>query len=227
MRLTEHRTTCARHVFLALVGSVFTVTATGAPNPAAGAVPLEVIVKFLGDSDAGRLIRQTLAENPTDLRALAAVEDQLHAATGFAMEVRGITSGAELLLAIPEQGLLEIVSDSTRTQPGVVSVRLMTADHENPNLPGSLLVLRFAPSSADAEIMRMAREDPGYADRVQAAATRLCGGAGVPVRGEAGPEAALIVTVDRPAFLAMLVERLDDLPFVEYAQPNTILQIMK
>ena len=49
----------------------------------------------------------------------------------------------------------------------------------------------------------------------------------MPVRGEAGAEATLIVTVDRPAFLAKLVERLEDLPFVEYAQANITVQIMK
>ena len=119
------------------------------------------------------------------------------------------------------------MSDATQTQPGVASVRLMKAEHGNPNLPEALLVLRFAESSADAETMRMARENPDYADRVQAATTRLCGGAGVPVRGEAGAEATLIVTVDRPAFLATLVARLEDLPFVEYAQANITVQIMK
>ena len=211
----------------ALLHSTMIVPGEGASNPAAGAVPLEVIVKFSRDSDPGRVVRQVLAEAPTDLRPLAPVEERLHAATGIAMESRGITSGAEVILGIPEEPLLERARETVAPQPGVSGARLMASDHRNPNLPHSLLVVEFAASSDHKALVERARDDPGYAAELQALATRLCGPSGVPVRGQAGPGGEMIVSLDRAALLADLVARLNGLDFVEYAQANAMLMPMK
>ena len=60
----------------------------------------------------------------------------------------------------------------------------------------------------------------------QLAAT-LCDPSGVPVRGDVGTGTEMIVTVDRPTLLRKLVAQLNELEYVEYAQANTAVQIMK
>ena len=203
------------------------MTATGSSNPAAGAVPLEVIVKFGRESDPGRLVQRVLSENPADLRELVTVEERLHAATGVPMQARRITSGAAVVLGMPERPLLEAVQASVDGHPDIAATRLMAAQHENPNLPESLLVLAFPEFGAESALMVKARGDPAYAESVQETAARLCQTGGVPVRGEAGANGEMIVTVDRVALLQKLVAQLNALDIVDYAQANTTLQIMK
>ena len=41
-------------------------------------IPLEIIVKFADDSDAGRRVERILREHPQDLNALAELRDRLH-----------------------------------------------------------------------------------------------------------------------------------------------------
>jgi hypothetical protein len=104
---------------------------------------------------------------------------------------------------------------------------MMTVQHGNPNLPEALLVLEFRATSDEALLMERARGDPARAEQLQALATKLCAPSGVPVRGEAGTDTEMIVTVDRAGLLRRLVAQLNDLDYVDYAQANTGVQIMK
>lgn len=230
MLARSHWTSLLRRIGFTMLGLLLSVSAGGAPNPSSPSVILEVIVKFARDSDPGRRVGQALKENPADLRGLADVQEKLHASTGFALEARRITSGAEIIFGIPEQRLLDAVKRSVDGHAEVSATRLMAVQHENPNLPESLLVVEFPESSDEAGLMRKARDDPGYASQLQGLATRLCGPSGVPVRGDVGTDsnlAELIVTVDRPALLRKLVAQLNALDYVDYAQANTGVQIMK
>jgi hypothetical protein len=227
MLLRSHWNPRLRRIGIMLAGCCLSVSAGGASNPSSPSVTLEVIVKFARDSDPGRLVQQALKENPTDLRGLADVQEKLHASTGVAMEAQRITSGAELIFRIPEQALLDTVRRTVDGHPDVSATRLMAVQHENPNLPESLLVLEFRESSDAAGLMREAHGDPSHANQLQELATRLCDPSGVPVRGDVGTNAEMIVTVDRPALLRKLVAQLSDLEYVDYAQANTSMQIMK
>lgn len=227
MRKHSHRTSFLRRIAVTLVGCCLGVSAGGASNPSVPSITLEVIVKFAADSDPGRLVQQALKENPTDLRGLTDIQGRLHAATGITMEAQRITSGAELLFRIPEQPLLETVRRSLGQQPSVSATRLMAVQHDNPNLPEGLLVVEFRESSDEAALVEQGRGDPGSAEQLQALAVRLCSPSGVPVRGEAGTDTELIVTVDRAGLLRKLVAQLNDLDYVDYAQANTGVQIMK
>ncbi len=210
-----------------LVGCCLCVSAGGVSNPSSPSVTLDLIVKFAADSDPGRIVGQALKENPTDLRAMTDIQERLHADTGVTMEAQRITSGAELLLRIPEEPLLEMVRRSLEQQPSVSAARLMAVQHDNPNLPEGLVVVEFPAASDEAALMSQARDDPGRAEQLHALAVKLCAPSGVPVRGEAGTDKQLIVTVDRAALLRKLVAQLNDLDYVDYAQANSGVQIMK
>ena len=227
MHTPSHRASLLRRIGIGFVGCCLSVSAGGAANPDSPSVTLEVIVKFERDSDPGRLVQQTLAAHPTDLRGFTDVQENLHATTGVAMEAQRITSGAELIFHIPEKPLLDTVRQTLERDRAVSSIRMMAVQHENPNLPEGLLVLEFPESSDEAELIGKARVDPGHAEQLQKLATALCDPSGVPVRGDIGTGTGLIVTVDRPALLRKLVAQLNDLEYVDYAQANVAVQIMK
>ena len=227
MRFRNHGDSLPRRIGVAVLGACLSLSAMGTSNPTSQAVILEVIVKFGRESDPGRLVQRVLSEHPGDLRELVAIEERLHAATGVPMQARRITSGAEIVLGIPERPLLEAVQASVDGHPDIAATRLMAVEHDNPNLPESLLVLAFPESGVESALMVKARGDPAYAESVQETAARLCQAGGVPVRGEAGADGEMIVTVDRVALLQKLVAQLNALDIVDYAQANTTLQIMK
>lgn len=211
----------------ALLGGLLTVAVAGASNSVSRPVTLEVIVKFARDSDPGRMVRQTLVGDPTDLSGLAPAVEKLEAATGIAMEARRITSGSELIVGIPEGPLLEIVEKTVDRHPSVTGTRLMATRHGNPNLPGSLLMIEFGSTTEEAAQVARARAESGHEQSLQTLASRLCASSGVPVRGTSGADADLIVSVDRAALLTKLVAGLNDLDFVDYAQANLGVHIMK
>ena len=82
-------------------------------------------------------------------------------------------------------------------------------------------------ASDESALLGNAYNDDAYAERVQALATELCAASGVPVIGTPHAPTALAITVDRYALLEQLVARLHELDYVDYAQPNSIVQLMK
>ncbi len=215
-----------RCIGVALLGSCMTVQATGDTGAAAQSISLEIIVKFTGHSDPGRRVGRTLREHPTDLSGLARLQAQLHRSTGIALETERITSGAELIFRVPEEPLLEAVKQTAIRNAAVSSARLVVIQHENPRLPEARLLLHFREASEEAALLEKALGEPAYRERVQALATRLCSPSGVPVRGIAEAQPALAVTVDRHALLQKLVAQLNELEYVDYAQPNATVQFM-
>ena len=210
-----------------LLGCCMTVQASGETSAAAQSIALEIIVKFTGDSDPGRRVDRTLREHPTDLSGLVRLQTRLHRSTGIALEPERITSGAELIFRVPEEPLLEAVKQTVIRNAAVSSARLVAIQHENPRLPEARLLLHFREASEEAELLEKALGEPAYGDRVQALATRLCSPSGVPVRGVAEVQPALAVTVDRHTLLQKLVAQLNELEYVDYAQPNATVQFMK
>ncbi len=96
--------------------------------------------------------------------------------------------------------------------------------HDNPRLPQTQLLLRFHGSSEAARLLEKTLDEPAYRQRVQALATRLCEPSGVPVRGAAQAQSVLAVTIHRRAFLQKLSAQLNELEYVDYAQPNATVQ---
>ncbi len=210
-----------------LLGCCMTVQASSETSAAAQSIALEIIVKFTGDSDPGRRVDRTLREHPTDLSGLVRLQTRLHRSTGIALEPERITSGAELIFRVPEEPLLEAVKQTVIRNAAVSSARLVAIQHGNPRLPEARLLLHFREASEEAELLEKALGEPAYGDRVQALATRLCSPSGVPVRGVAEVQPALAVTVDRHTLLQKLVAQLNELEYVDYAQPNATVQFMK
>ncbi len=202
------------------------VQAAGAKSAAAQSIALEIIVKFADDSEPGRRVQRVLQEHPADLSGLAPLQARLHRATGVALEPEGITSGAELIFRIPQEPLLERVRQTVSRNTQVSSARLVTMQHDNPRLPQTQLLLQFHGSSEAARLLEKTLDEPAYRQRVQALATRLCRPSGVPVRGAAQAQSVLAVTLHGRAFLQKLSAQLNELEYVDYAQPNATAQFM-
>lgn len=98
--------------------------------------------------------------------------------------------------------------------------------HDNPRLPQTQLLLRFHGASEAARLLEKTLDEPAYRQRVQALATRFCEPSGVPVRGAAQAQSVLAVTIHRRAFLQKLSAQLNELEYVDYAQPNATVQFM-
>ena len=194
---------------------------------ASRSINLEIIVKFSHDSDAGQRIDRILEEHPLDLSELADLRERLHRSTGFVLTAERITSGREVIFRIPEKPLLEAVQQTVTKRAEVASAELIAIQSENPRLAENLLLVHFRASSDESALLENAHSEGAYAGRVQALATKLCAASGVPVLGRPEVRAALAVTVDRYTLLEKLVARLNNLDYVDYAQPNSTIQFMK
>ena len=188
---------------------------------------LEIIVKFSDDSDAGHRVDRVLAKDPMDLDDLAEFQEELHRSTGYMLIPQRISSGREVIFGIPEKPLLERIEQTVAKRPEIASTDLVAVQNDNPRLPEELLLLRFHASSDETALLENAYNDNAYAMRVQTLATELCAASGVPVIGTPHARTALAITLDRYALLEQLVARLHELDYVDYAQPNSIVQLMK
>lgn len=189
--------------------------------------PLELIVKFSRDSEAGRRVERLLREGSQDLSGLAEAEAQLEAATGIPLTRERITSGREILFSIPERPLLEKIEDAAAQRADLESAELQELQSGNPMLPGARLRVRFRVSSGAFELLEGARDEAARSDAVRALTAEIAAGSGVPVTGVAQPQGTLELTVDRQALLEALSARVNDVDDVDYAQPNATMQIMK
>ena len=70
-----------------------TTQASGETGLASQSITLEVIVKFVDDSDPGRRVERILKGHPTDLSGLADLQARLLRSTGVALEPERVTSG--------------------------------------------------------------------------------------------------------------------------------------
>lgn len=201
--------------------------ASAESGPIPAPVGLEILVKFTDASDAHRRVKRSLDEYPQNLSTLAAVGDRLHRSTGFVLIPERVTSGAEIIVRVSERPLLETVMKTVSERQEVSSVELVELQRRNPYLPRSQLLLRFRETGDESNLLARAYTDQTYAGRVQALTTKLCAASGVPVLGSPETGAALAVTVDRNALMEMLVPRLNELDYVDYAQPNSNVRIMK
>ncbi|MDX2315816.1 MAG: hypothetical protein QNL90_17235, partial [Gammaproteobacteria bacterium] len=127
----------------------------------------------------------------------------------------------------PEKPLLERIEQTVAKRPEVASTEPVAVQNNNPRLAEELLLLRFHAPSDESALLENAYNDNAYAERVQALATELCAASGLPVIGTPRAHATLAITLDRHALLEQLVARLNDLNYVDYAQPNSTLQFMK
>jgi len=201
--------------------------ASAESGPIPAPVGLEILVKFTDSSDAHRRVKRSLDEYPQNLSTLAAVGDRLHRSTGFVLIPERVTSGAEIIVRVSERSLLETVMKTVSERQEVSSLELVELQRRNPYLPRSQLLLRFRETGDESNLLARAYTDQTYAGRVQTLTTNLCAASGVPVLGSPETGAALAVTVDRIALMEMLVPRLNELDYVDYAQPNSNVQIMK
>jgi len=188
---------------------------------------LEVIVKFSHDSDAGRRVERILSKDPMDLDDFAEAQKDLGRSTGYVLIAQRISSGREVIFGIPEKPLLERIEQTVAKRPEIANTELVAVQNDNPRLAEELLLLRFHASSDESALLGNAYDDDAYAERVQALATELCAASGVPVIGTPHSPTALAITLDRHALLEQLVARLHELDYVDYAQPNSIVQFMK
>ena len=207
---------------LACVMTPVTRAQSGAPS-----TQLELIVKFSRDSDAGRRIDGIIDGDPGDLSALSELQGQLRQATGFVLIAQRVTSGRELILRVPEEPLLREVKKALSARLGVAGAELVAVQDQNPRLPESKLLVRFAPSAGENALLAIALADPAYHAQIQALTQRLCAASNVPVLGSVESADALTVTVDRGALLGKLVGQLNALADVDYAQANSTVQLMK
>jgi hypothetical protein len=189
-------------------------------------ISLEIIVKFSHTSDVGRRVLETLEDNPQDLGRLGNLQHELQQSTGFVMIPVRITSGRELLLRVPEAPALDKLRRFVAKRPQIASAALIAIQEQNPRLAQSMLLVRFRPGSTERELLAKAHADDAHAAAVQALAAELCAGSGVPVLGSARADGALALELDRQALLKEIVERLNGLAEVDYAQPNAGVRIM-
>ena len=132
-----------------------------------------------------------------------------------------------MLYRSPEKPLLERIEQTVAKRPEIAGTEVVAVQNDNPRLPEALLLLRFHASSDESALLGNAYNDDAYAERVQALATELSAGGGVPVIGTPHARTTLSITLDRYALLEQLVARLHELDYVDYAQPNSIVQFMK
>jgi len=212
---------------LALLACLMTPVAWAQSGLASAAVPLELIVKFSHDSEAGRSIDDIINGDPGDLSGLSDLQDRLLQSTGFMLIPERVTSGQELIVRVPEEPLLEEVKKALTARQGIASAELVAIQNQNPRLPESKLLVRFPPSAAESALLNKALADPAYQAQIQALTLRLCAPSDIPVLGSVDTADALTVTVDRYALLEKLVGQLNALADVDYAQANSTVQFMK
>ncbi len=217
----------SRGIGLALIAGCMMAPVGAEAARASASITLEVIVKFADDSDAGRRVERALRGHPQDLSGLADLRSRLHRSTGFVLEPERVTSGRELIFRVPEEPLLESVRQTLAERTDVTLAELVAIQSENPRLAQSMLRVRFREPGDAFDLLTKAYGEQAYSERVQALTAELSAPSGVPVLGAPEADAGLAVTVDRYALLEKLVERLNAMDEVEYAQPNTTVQIMK
>jgi hypothetical protein len=227
MRIAEQVTLLSRCVGVALLTCALLTPVDAQIEVQTRSITLEIIIKFLDDSDAGSLVARSVEENAPDVSDLAEIVDQLYTSTGVEFTPERVTSGRELIVGILEQPLLEEVRAVVLERSEVSEAELVTTRTDNPRLAQSQLLVSFRQLTDEAELLETAYAEDAYRERVQALATELCAPSGVPVYGIAQSRTTLAVIVDRFALLEKLVTQLRNLDYVEYAQPNATVQFMK
>jgi len=211
----------------ALIGCCMVAPVLADADHSTQSLALEVIVKFSDNSGPGRLVGRIIKEGPNNPSNFAELEAPLRASTGLMLTPISVTSGRELIVGIAEKPLLEQLQEFLAKSPALVGTELIELHNENPRLAKTMLLVRFPASSDEALQLRNAQAQGGNHSSIQGLATSLSAGSGVPVQGVARGHEELALTLDRYKVLEEVVQQLNDMDAVDYAQPNSTVQFMK
>lgn len=227
MGIRSRTSLLSRWAGVALLTGCLVTSAEAQVEIAVQSAVLEIIVKFSDASEAGRLVNRYIDKNFQDLGELAEIADQLHASTGFVLTPERVTSGRELVVGIPERPLLEKVRAAVIERAEVSAAEIVTIQTNNPRLTQAQLLVSFRQLTDEAELLKNAFGEDTYDERVRALAAELCAPSGVPVHGDSESGDVLAVIVNRFDLLETIVAQLKSLDYVDYAQPNATVQIVR
>jgi hypothetical protein len=213
MRLT-------RKLIVVLIGAFYVITAYAQTGEA---MPGEIIVKFMTDSETGLAITRALDEPNFDVGQLQDTADELADRCGLPLKAKRLTSGAEVLIELDLASLMERLQIGLSMRPDVESVSLENLPGNSPLHPKVTLLVNLAPESRSAALLERARstETTALAELV----CGLTGDAEVPVLGTPMTANTLGLIANVEALLEQLLSCLHRHTDIEYAQPNPILRI--
>ena len=179
------------------------MSSLGAQTP--NFVPGQVLMRFADGTPERAKVNEASRTNPPDVTSLRPVIDTLSQRVGMALSVERIGSGSWLTIAIARSPLIENVGGHLRGENGVAAVNRQGAD---------LQITMDAGSALEQAFYRRSQTDT-FAQVVDGWSTA----AGVPLLAAAETD-HLVIQIDWSAATLELVERLNERPEVEAAQPN-------
>ena len=162
-------------------------------------VPGELIVAFKKDTEAGAITAALSKGDSAGRGRLDAYVDGLSAKLAIPIKTKRVGSGGDVLLAIDLPELRARLISQLKGDPRVVRA--------TPAEAGGEVRLQLAAGASLPEVTRRLAKDLGFA-----------------LASRTTPKNELFVDVDDRALTLHLVERLRQLPEVEYAQPNFVVR---
>ncbi len=181
--------------------------------------PGEVIVKFSGKSEAGRISARALAEGTPSDAALTSYIQVLSKEVGIPLEVKQFGAGGNLVVAVRRPELIAILLKRLRETIDVKETRVVSG--KNPTAPA--VEVDFVQGSPETEVLAQASSETGASrPEVQAIIEKLEHACGFALTSRIVSRSQILVTPDLRALTLDLAARLSKRTDVEYAQPNFI-----
>lgn len=211
---------------------ILALMCAGAAGQAQGDPPVyggELIVKFKPQQDISTAISKALRDTggPEAEAHYEEIRDYVSALAERAavpLVMLRITSGGELILAIPRRVFLESLAGPIRSRRGVNTVEISLDPSESPMSQKDRLIVDFNPcAEASARLSRSTESESN--DVARSIAATLLEPSARDFDGRRLPDNRLGISVDIQQVALELATRLQDWPEVEYAQPNFAVKI--
>lgn len=174
-------------------------------------VAAEIIVKFAAQEEISDTIVKALNDSSAETTINDFVAD-LSRELGVPLTYSRLTSGREIIIAIPAERVIQEIVGRLENSDGVSDVVVERATQDDGPVNIGRILVTIAPSE----------NDPGV--DADALGARLVGAEDYPVACDRLPDNRLLIRPDFERLVATLVTRLAGRPGVEYAQPNYVVR---
>lgn len=189
-------------------------------------VPGQLIVKFDQGTEGSKAVDKVIQSSPLDFHTLTPIIDHLQSETGIPLEVTQITSGQRIVLNVKSGVLTDRVAEQFTTGPNVADVEVIPRDSSNHGqIPSTkTIVVTFTQDSPESTAILRRTEnasDPRFLKMVSELEKFI----GLPLTGEVYEADKALLQINLQKLTMILIERLQQLPYIESAQPNYIMRI--
>lgn len=189
-------------------------------------VPGQMIVKFVQGTEGSKAVNHVIQSSPLDYHTLTPIIDHLQSEIGIPLEVTQITSGQRIVLNVESGVLTDRVAGQLTIRPNVADVEVIPRDPtKHGQIPSQkTIVVTFTQDSPESTaILRRTEKasDPRFLKMVSELEQFI----GLPLTGEVYEANMALLQINLQKLTMILIERLQQLVYIESAQPNYIMRI--